>query len=389
MSALTVKRLQGLKVPQGKRDAILFDTTCPGFGVRKFESGRMSFFLKYSVDGKKRKVSLGPALPDTAVIESARTKACIIQARAQLGEDEIAKREARRSTVKRTLGQLIERFLEAKREDMSETYYRDNCRYLREYWAPLHDHSVAHIKRVDAVNVLDDIADKHGKATADRARSALSSFFSWALDRVPNLEANPLIAIKNRANGKRDRALNDGELRKVWRASADTGEHGTIVRLLILTGQRKSEIADLQWSEIDFDKRQIVLPAARVKNKREHIVPLSDEALHVLQSMHVVADRDFVFGEGRKGFQGWSKSKAALDAKLRRMKPWRVHDLRRSVVTGLNEHGIAPPHIIEAVVNHVSGSRGGIAGIYNKAQYSEERREALDAWGCHVAKVVR
>jgi len=387
MSALTVKRLQGLKVPQGKRDAILFDTTCPGFGVRKFESGRMSFFLKYSVDGKKRKVSLGPALPDTAVIESARTKACIIQARAQLGEDEIAKREARRSTVKRTLGQLIERFLEAKREDMSETYYRDNCRYLREYWAPLHDQAVQMIKRVDAVNVLDEIADKHGKATADRARSALSSFFGWALDRVPDLEANPLVAVKNRATGRRDRTLNDAELRKVWRAAANTGDHGIIVRLLILTGQRKSEIADLKWSEIKDG--QINLPGDRTKNRRPHIVPLSTEAGAIIKAVPIWSDSDYVFGEGQRGFQGWSKAKRALDAKLRKIEPWRLHDLRRSVVTGMNEHGIAPPHIIEAVVNHISGHRGGIAGIYNVASYLDARDLALQAWGVHVAKLVR
>ncbi len=372
----------------GKRDAVLFDTTCPGFGVRKFESGRMSFFLKYSVDGRARKVSLGPALPNTDVIESARAKACIVQARAQLGEDEIAKREARRTTVKRTLGQLIERFLAAKRDEMSETYHRDTTRYLREYWSPLHDRAVHMIKRVDAVNVLDGIADKHGKATADRARSALSSFFGWALDRVPGLEANPLIAIKARANGKRDRALNDGELRKVWKASANTDEHGTIVRLLILTGQRKSEIADLQWSEIDFAKRRFVLPAKRVKNGREHIVPLSEEAMRILKAVPMIAGRDYVFGEGQRGFQGWSKSKAVLDGKLRRMKPWRLHDIRRSVVTGLNEHRVAAPHIIEAVVNHVSGHRGGICGVYNKAEYLEERTAALEAWGRHVMALV-
>jgi integrase len=387
MPALTVKRLQGLKVPKGKRDAVLFDTTCPGFGVRKFESGRMSFFLKYSVDGKKRKVSLGPAVPTADVIESARSKACIIQARAQLGEDEIAKREARRQVQRVSLKQLIERFLDAKREDMSETYFRDNCRYLRDYWSPLHDQAVQMIKRVDAVNVLDEIADKHGKATADRARSALSSFFGWALDRG-YCETNPLIAIKNRANGKRHRTLNDAELRHVWRAAADTGDHGIIVRLLILTGQRKSEIADLQWSEIKDGR--IELPPERTKNGRPHIVPLSPEAGAIIKAVPIWrADSDYVFGEGKKGFQGWSKAKRALDAKLRKIEPWRLHDLRRSVVTGMNEHGIAPPHIIEAVVNHISGHRGGIAGIYNVASYLDERDLALQVWGAHVAKVVR
>ena len=387
MSALTVKRLQGLKVPQGKRDAILFDTTCPGFGVRKFESGRMSFFLKYSVDGRPRKVSLGPAIPDAAVIESARSKACIVQARAQLGEDELSKREARRQVQRVSLGKLVDRFLEMRGGDMSETYRRDNERYLRQYWAPLHDMAIAHIRRADAVNLLDEIAEKHGKSTADRARSALSSFFGWALDRGL-CETNPLVQVKNRANGKRHRTLNDAELRKVWRATANTGDHGLIVRLLILTGQRKTEIADLQWSEIKDGR--INLPGDRTKNRRPHIVSLSSEAAAIIKAVPAwKADSDYLFGEGKRGFQGWSKAKRVLDAKLRKMEPWRLHDLRRSVVTGMNEHGVAPPHIIEAVVNHVSGHRGGIAGIYNTATYLDERDLALQVWGVHVAKVVR
>ena len=165
--------------------------------------------------------------------------------------------------------------------------------------------------------------------------------------------------------------------------------YGAIVRLLILTGQRKSEIADLKWSEIDFDKRQIHLSAARTKNGREHIVPLSNEAMRILKAMPVVAGREYVFGEGRRGFQGWSKSKWLIGTKLPAdMPPWTLHDIRRSVITHLCEHGIAEPHIAEAIANHVSGHRAGVAGVYNRAAYAAEKREALERWGERVSALV-
>ncbi|MES0385987.1 MAG: site-specific integrase, partial [Hyphomicrobium sp.] len=179
------------------------------------------------------------------------------------------------------------------------------------------------------------------------------------------------------------------EIAAVWHASRDMGDYGVIVRLLILTGQRKCEIADLVWSEIDFVKDQIDLPGARTKNSRPHVIPLSTRAAATLAGVPERNGRDFVFGEGGKGFQGWSKSKLILDTKLPAdMPPWCLHDLRRSVVTALNENGLAAPHVIEALVNHVSGHKASIAGVYNKAVYAAEKREASQAWGEHVSALV-
>jgi integrase len=216
-------------------------------------------------------------------------------------------------------------------------------------------------------------------------------------------------------NGARDRTLTEVELREVWLA-ADClgGDYGRIVKLLILTGQRRDEIGSLFWAEIQThgDDMRIELPGERTKNHRPHIVPLSADAAAVLPSRP--NDRLMVFGRIGTGFSGWSKAKAELDeaiAAARRarrvrtaMPPWRLHDIRRTVVTQLVESRtrtvetpdgpreetwrFAEPHVVEAIVNHSSGHKAGVAGTYNKALYLSERRQALELWGAHIAALV-
>jgi integrase len=190
--------------------------------------------------------------------------------------------------------------------------------------------------------------------------------------------------------------LSEAELVEIWNACEDD-DYGRIVHLLVVTGQRRREIGDLAWPEIDREKRQIELPAERVKNGRPHLVPLSDEALRILAGVKQRKDRDLVFGRGGGGFSGWSKAKAELDQRIaaarkkagikKPMAPWVLHDLRRSFVTHLNENRLAAPHVIEAIVNHVSGHLAGVAGTYNKALYLDERRGALEAWARRVAAI--
>ena len=184
---------------------------------------------------------------------------------------------------------------------------------------------------------------------------------------------------------------------EVWNVCLDD-DHGRIVRLLILTGQRRAEMGDLGWSEIRLEKRQIELPQGRTKNGRAHVVPLSHEALAILGGITATNGRDLVFGLGAGGFSGWSKAKSELNeriAKARRqgglkkaMPGWTIHNLRRSFVTHVSEHGFAPPHVVEAIVNHISGAKAGVAGVYNRANYLTDKRQALELWGAHLAALV-
>jgi integrase len=186
--------------------------------------------------------------------------------------------------------------------------------------------------------------------------------------------------------------LSEDELGWIWRACEDD-DHGRIARLLILTGSRREEIGGLKSSEIDRERRQILLPAERCKNGREHLIPLTDEALGLLPERP-----GFIFGRLPSApFGGWSRSKTKLDADitqararagLESMAPWRLHDIRRSFVTHISERGFAAPHVCEALINHISGHKGGVAGVYNRASYLSERRQALDKWSAHIRNLI-
>jgi integrase len=205
-------------------------------------------------------------------------------------------------------------------------------------------------------------------------------------------DANPVVGTNRHGNAKgRDRVLNASELVRVWQAAGEDA-YGTIIKLLILTGQRREEIGGLRWSELILPACLIRLPPARVKNGRAHDVPLSEEALALLRSVPQQNGRDFVFGSAVNGFGGYSVPKRALDKRIAAngepMPPWVVHDLRRSVATHMAEEVGVQPHIIEATLNHVSGHKAGIAGIYNRASYEREKRTALDLWAKHVMTLI-
>lgn len=386
----------GIVVPAGQRDVLVFDDghkdAVPGFGIRKFASGRASYIVKYSIGPRQRRQTLG--VVSRGNLKSMRLIASEVKARARLGQDIISEeRAAQKRANPQTLGQIAPTYLAVKKQQMRLRSFAEVERHILQIWKPLHKRAVGAISRADVVEVINNLEHSRGKVAVDRARTSLSTFFAWMIDRG-YCTANPTIDIKSRANkASRSRVLTDAELAEVWRACCDD-DYGRIVRLLMLTGQRKSELGNLSTGELDFGRRQIELPGSRTRNGRPHIVPLSEAAVGILQaSVARTEDRDLVFGTGAGGFSGWSKAKRELDTRIahsrkeagsKAMPSWVIHDLRRSFVTHVNELGIAPPHVIEATVNHVSGHLAGVAGVYNKAQYLEERRAALAAWAVHI-----
>lgn len=179
--------------------------------------------------------------------------------------------------------------------------------------------------------------------------------------------------------------LSDAELKTIWAACAGD-DYGAVLRLLMLTGQRAQEIGSLRWGEVHDD--QIVLPAERTKNSRAHIVPLSEPARAIVGAFNNKG-RTHVFGRDDTGFQGWSKAKEKIDARIAAvgaLPHWTPHDLRRTVATRMAELGVQP-HVVEAVLNHASG-RSGVAGIYNRATYAREKRDALYLWAEHLLAVI-
>jgi integrase len=382
-----------LAVPDGQRDIQVFDDALPGFGLRKFASGKASYFVKFNVGAKQRRLTLGKVVQGN--LAEMRRRASTVLSKARLGQDSVAEKRAAADVRSVTLGPLVAEYLAQRQPKLRPRYYVEIKRQLERDWRPLHGHVVSAITRQDVISVVEDIAAGQGEVAADRARSGLGVLFGWAIERN-HLDYNPTTHISARAQrSTRDRVLSEPELVEVWRACGDD-DHGRIVKLLILTGQRRREMGELAWAEVDRAKRQIELPAPRTKNGRSHIIPLADEALALLPPTR--PDRDLVFGRGAGGFSGWSKAKGELDARIAdarkssgvetAMAPWRLHDLRRSFVTHLNESGFAQPHVVEAIVNHISGHLAGVAGIYNKAVYLTERRKALELWGEHVMVLV-
>lgn len=391
-----------LKVPTGKRDVLVFDDghkdAVPGFGVRKFASGKASYIVKYSIGSKQRRQSLGPVTRGN--LKAMRLLASEVKARARIGQDVIAERDtaAKVKAGAKTLASLYPKFLESKRATLKPRSFVEVERHITVAWKRLHKLPLGEITRAQIVGVIDNLESSNGKVAADRARTSLSTLFAWAIDRGECV-TNPTNDIKARAEKvSRARVLTELELVEVWNSTLDD-DYGRIVRLLILTGQRRNEIGDLSQAEVNFSLRQIDLPSERTKNSLPHIVPLAPEAVALLKGVKRRGDRELLFGRSVGGFSGWSKAKAELDARIavarkaagvkQPMPPWVLHDLRRTFVTQMNERGIAPPHIIEAIVNHVSGHLAGVAGLYNKAQYLPERRNALEAWAKHISKITQ
>jgi integrase len=387
-----------LEVPQGKKDVLWFDAELPGFGIRKFartdrSPGKTTYFVKYNFGMKQRRLTLGVVVRGN--LKAMRERASEVLAKAKLGIDVVAvAKEAKTAAAQVvTLGELIPTYLKKRQVEiyektLREVSYQEMGRYLKGTWEPLHNSPIREINRQAIVRIIDGLEHK---VAADRARQALSGFFGWAIE-VGYCESNPTSHIKARA-GKiaRERVLTEAELVDVWRACQDD-DYGKIIKLLILTGQRRQEIGGLEWPEINVAKRQIELPETRTKNKRSHIVPLAEPALALLKAVARHERRRHVFGDGLSRHGHYAEPKAALDARIaargKRMPPWVIHDLRRTFVTHISELGFAQPHVVEAIANHVSGAKASVAGVYNRAAYLSEKRRALEQWATYVTGLV-
>jgi len=389
-----------LKLDDGKSDQIFFDADDHGFGLRIRADGgrqRQSWIVQYRVKGRTRRAKIGDY--PTVSPDQARKKAKTILASVQLGADPQAEKEAERAKGSRTLGSVAGEYLAMKELEVERGQYRASSFrvtkiYLKrpQYFGPLHSHAITDITVADIAGRLNTINKKSGAVTAGRARSALSSMFTWAMRQglMGPTPYNPASVTENPdARLSRDRVLKDNELAAIWNACKDD-DFGRIVRLLILTACRREEIGGLRWGEIDRDAGTITLPKERVKNNHEHVLPLTPLALEIIGSVKEQVGRTHLFGDrSSTGFTTWYVAKHDLDDRLGKMAPWNLHDIRRGVATWMAEHGNVEPHIIEAVLNHYSGHKSGVAGVYNRARYSKQIRIALGLWDDHVRTLIQ
>jgi integrase len=383
-------------LPQGVLDKVFFDSELPGFGLRLRATGARTWMVQYAIAGRTRRIVLG----STAVLDpgKARDTAKDILAKVRLGQDPAGEKMKARAKAAETVGALLPHFLERQQARLKPRSFEETNRHLTAHAAPLHPWPIETIDRRAIATRLAEIAKVSGPAASNRVRTSLSAFFTWAA-REGYVDSNP-VAYTNKAveNGSRERVLADDELAAIWRAAGDD-QYGAIIKLLMSSGARRDEIASLRWSEVDLDAATIMLPPARTKNRREHVIPLSGQALAILaaQPRRTEADgteRDHVFGYSRgRGWQDWSGSKADLDARIAAARKgkaleWRLHDFRRSLSTALHERFNVSPHVVEAILGHVGVYKAGVRGVYNKAIYLDERRRALARWGAHIEALV-
>ena len=383
-----VRRLQ---LGPGEKDRIVWDPEMPGFGIR-LRSTKAVYIVQYRFQKATQRESLGDVRK--LILEDARKVARQFFAKLELGMDpreEKRKAEAAAEAERLTFKAVSDLYLKAKETKMRSSTYKAAKAYFDGKWAPLHRKPIAKIDRKAVAEQLRRIVDEHGPTSAARARSNLSAMFTWAM-KEGMADGNPVFGTNDPIEGKqgRDRVLTDAEIGIIWRHSRDD-DFGRIVRLLLLTACRRDEIGWLRWGEVDLQAARLLLPAERTKPGRALELPLVPTAQAILEAAPKRVGRDFVFGGKGGGFGAWSWCTLALHGRIaaaegRALPHWTLHDLRRTVRTGMSKLGIKP-HVAELVLNHVA-HRSGVVGIYDHHDYQPEIADALAKWEAHLLAII-
>ena len=383
---LTERSIEKLTCPEGSRDCMVFDSEQRGLAVRVLASGAKSYLAQYSVGKRKRRVPLGSVQAISLAMARDATRAVMGQVAmgTDVASDRKAKNEAARVEAlreKMTLSALVADWKRLHLSGKRASYAAEAPRALERAFASWWAKPAERLDRTDVVRVLDGLAPSLRRAAGAYGRAC----FGWATKRG-TLAANPFLGLPGLSTTeRRDRVLTDDEVLAIWQAASTTvAPYGPIVRLLMLTGQRRDEVSGMTWAELSSDRATWTIPAERSKNDAASVVPLSKATKALLPDKR---GKGLVFpGEGGRPFGNWSKVKVALD-KASGVTGWRLHDLRRTVATGLQRLGVRL-EVTEAVLNHVSGSRRGVVGIYQRHDWAVEKRAALEAWAVHIANLL-
>jgi len=416
------KKLTALKIDQLRPRAIRTeypDGGCAGLYCVIQPTGKRSWAVRYrrKADGKPRKITLDGSLP----LAAARAKGAEYMERVAKGQDPAAalqiEKQAARAKVEagdETFGSVVRRFILRDQKPSNRTWIEvarmlglkpdaNDDKQLIAIKGGLADRwgkrKFAEIQKRDIIAELDKIVDRGGRGiTANRTLAAIRRLCNWAVER-DIISVSPCATIKPQVEeAKRDRLLSDDEIRWLWVACDKIGQpFGYAVKLLLLTGQRRGEVGEMTEREVDRHNHLWTIPKERSKNSETHELPLSDSALAVLASIkRIQSSVGYLFTtSGDSPVSGWSKVKRQLDALMnetatkqgKEIPPWRIHDLRRTAASGMARIGVQLP-VIEKVLNHTSGSFGGIVGVYQRHDFAAEKRDALDAWAREVERIV-
>jgi len=399
------------KLKKGKRIE-RFDAGAAGLALRITDNGTKTWCISYHLPDeqgrlKHHRFTIGPwaqprgeeDLPEglygvaSARGEARRIKALVragIDPKAALAAEQNERRTKAQKEARKTFEAIAENYIKIeipKQRRGAET----EAIIRRELLPPWGTRHTASFQRSDLTKLTDQLIAAGKPAAARRVYETATLLFNWALDRG-DIDTSPFTAMKPPVKKvPRDRALKEHEITVLWAVwSKQAYPFGPLQQLLLLLGQRRSEVAEMLWSEINFQNQEWTIPAERSKSNREHIVPLSDAAVEILENLPRFGDGDFVFSttNGRRPVSGFSKSKVRTDQMLAErktvIKNWRVHDLRRTCRTGLAKLGVAEI-VSERVLNH---QVQGLVRTYNVHEYMDEKRDALKQWAGHVRDLI-
>jgi integrase len=393
---LTQRRIDDLECPAGKKDALVFDDEQRGLGVRVTTGGGKTYLAQYTKAGSKCRIPIGSCSAISLAAARGAVQAIlgdVAKGRDPAAERKRAFREAKdkAEAEELTLGVLIDRWEAGHLAGKRSGYAAEATRAVRFAFKRHLTSPAANLTPKAVKATLNAFVDEGKKATARLTGAYGRACYGWAIGKDLLVE-NPFAGIKLVEVASRERVLSDEELVAIWVATKDPSAYNAIVRMLMLTGQRREEVTAMTWDEIAPDVSTWTIPASRAKNGVAHIVPLSRQAqanfgpAPRIQRDAAADEPELVFPGLRGPFKGFSKAKESLD-KDSGVKVWRLHDLRRTMATGLQKLGVRL-EVTEAVLNHISGSRAGIVGIYQRHEWTDEKRAALVAWGEHVVAIV-
>ena len=365
------------------KDVFYWDTDITGLALKITPKGKKTFLVQYRPGGRgtpTRKVFVGPF--GQVTLHKAKTEANrILGLRAEGRDPAYERQQAKLISASNKFSDVANDFL-SKHASQNRTV-EETARIIKQYVLPKwRNRSIHDLGKRDVNDLLDVIVARGSPVMANRTLAALRKLFNWCVSRG-TISTSPCEGIGAPHREKsRDRVLSDDELVAIFNAAKKIGgAFGGIVQLLILTGQRRNEVSEMTWSELDLDNDLWAIPGSRTKNEKPHFVHLSPQATAVVSSVTNVGT--FVFtSNGTTPFSGFSKAKKRLD-ELSDVTDWRLHDIRRTVVSGMAQLGIAP-HIADKILNHQSGTISGVAAVYQRHEFLPERKHALDAWGAHV-----
>jgi len=418
-NVLTTASVEKLKAHAVRRE--IPDARMPGLYLVVQPSGTKSWAVRYRHGGRPRKLTIG-GYPAFDLIAARKSASAALQA-VEAGQDPAkqkrkAKQDAKLGKHERDSFAAVARLFVNRHARANNRSWKETARLLGlrpdphkpsdflmikgglvEQWK---DTDIGDIGKRDVLEAIDAIVDRGTGTLANRTLSQLRKLFNWCLERDV-VSASPCAGLKApAAEVSRDRVLSDDEIRWLWKAvEAQDYPFGPLAQLLLLTGQRRAEVAGMAASELDLDAQLWSLPKERTKNGEAHEVPLADAAVAILKTLPRIAGDGYVFTRtGTTPVSGFSRAKAALDYRMLQVarhkakqpkkinvEAWTLHDLRRTAASGMAALGIAP-HIVEAALNHKSGTIKGVAAVYNRHAYASEKRQALDAWARRIEQII-